>query len=138
MNKKLKNARAALKQLHDYAELLDIQIVSALAAACLKKLSAPLDSTPEFYKWLKAKYHALEDPVERGMVQLYWFFRHGCGLTGREAEVRVARIRNAFWKKHGVSEVPFRPEYRVGESRGCDAVHTAVRRFKGTSPRRNR
>jgi hypothetical protein len=131
LNRRLKKAQEALQELCDYARSLDIQDASVVADACLKKLSVLLigDRTPEFYKSIEAMYPTPEDPVGRGMVQLYWFFRHGCGLTGREAEVRVALIRNAFWEKLGVPKVPLRLKYKVGESRGCDAVHQAVLRF---------
>ena len=70
-----------------------------------------------------------EDPEVFGMVQLYWFFRHGCSLTGHESEVRVARLRNAFWTEHSVSKVKYRAKYDEVESQGCAAVHLAVWRF---------
>jgi hypothetical protein len=131
LNKKIEKAQAAVKELGDYARRLDIQDVSIVADLCFKKLSVLLigDTTPQFYNSIKAMYPTPKDPVGLCMVQLYWFFRHGCGLKGREAEVRVALLRNGFWKELGVYEVPFRPEYKTGESRGCDAVHEAVRRF---------
>jgi hypothetical protein len=141
LNRKLRNSRRALKDLHGYAGTLDevLGMEHVLAAKkCLETLEKlKEDSAPDFYQSIKGEYPALEDPVTLGMIQLYWFFRHGCGLSGHEAEVRVARIRNAFWTEHGVPEVPYRPEYRTGESKGCDAVHIAVLRFKqGTSRRR--
>jgi hypothetical protein len=71
-----------------------------------------------------------EDVEVFGMVRLYWFFRHGCNLNGDESEVRVARLRNAFWTEHGVSAVTYRANYIVGQSRVCEAVHVAVRRFR--------
>lgn len=75
-------------------------------------------------------------PLDKGMAQLYWFFRHGCSLSGDESEVRTALIRNAFWTDHGVRRVSFREKYEDAESRGCGAVQQAVRRFskaQGTS-----
>jgi hypothetical protein len=141
LNKKIEKAQAALQKLCDYAKPLDTQHVSTVADACLKKLSVLLtgDTTPEFYKSIEAVHPTPKDPVGRGMVQLYWFFRHGCGLQGREAEVRVGWIRNAFWKEYEVDEVPVRRVYETGESRGCGAVRSAVRRFQeGTFPRINR
>jgi len=135
LNKKIEKSQAALQELADYAKALDIQDVTVVADACLKKLSVLPIGEPECYTLLKAMYRTPRDPVSRGMVHLYWFFHHGCGLEGREAEVRVGWIRNAFWKELGVSEVPVRPAYETGESRGCNAVHTAVLRFQeGTSP----
>jgi hypothetical protein len=71
-----------------------------------------------------------KDPEAFGMVQLYWFFRHGCSLSGNESEVRVARLRNAFWTEHGVRTVIYRARYDKVESKGCEAVHVAVNRFK--------
>lgn len=136
LNKKIERVQAALQELGDYAKSLDFQDVSWVADACLKKLKILWIGDPECYKSLRDNkyYPTPRDPVGRGMIQLYWFFRHGCGLEGREAEVRVGWIRNAFWKKLGVSEVPVRPAYETGESRGCNAVHEAVLRFQeGTS-----
>jgi hypothetical protein len=134
LNKKIKKAQAALQELGDYAKPLDIQDVSMVADACLKKLSVLLigDTTPEFYKSIKARYLIPKDPVGRGMVQLYWFFRHGIRLTGDEAEIRVGMLRNAFWTRFHVSEVPIRHTYITGQSKGCDTVRIAVRRFRGT------
>jgi hypothetical protein len=78
-----------------------------------------------------ANEHPTPERVEAfGMVQLYWFFRHGCGLSGDESEVRAARLRNAFWTEHSISRVRYRAEYVSGESKGCDTVHVAVTRFK--------
>jgi hypothetical protein len=141
LNKKIAKAQAAMQELSDYARPLDIQLVSLVADACLKKLSVLLtgDRAPEFYESIEVMYPTPRDPVGRGMVQLYWFFRQGCGLKGRESEVRVGWIRNAFWKKYGVDEVPVRSVYETGDSRGCGAVRSAVRRFQeGTFPGINR
>jgi hypothetical protein len=71
-----------------------------------------------------------EDPEVFGMVQLYWFFRHECSLSGNESEVRAARLRNAFWTEHGIRTVMYRAGYDKVESKGCEAVHVAVNRFK--------
>jgi hypothetical protein len=141
--RKLGKARRALEDLREYAgsldEVLGMEHVRA-AKKCLETLEKlKEDSAPDFYQSIEGEYPVLEDPVTLGMVQLYWFFRHGCGLSGDEAEVHVARIRNAFWTEHGVQEVPYRPEYQPEQSKGCDAVHIAVLRFKqGTSHRRTR
>ena len=70
-------------------------------------------------------------PIAAGMIQLYWFFRHGCSLPGDEAEVRVAMIRNRLWTEYGVASVGVRYKYDgAGESKGCGAVQEAVRRFR--------
>lgn len=78
-----------------------------------------------------ADEHPTPERVEAfGMVQLYWFFRYGCRLSGHESEVRTARLRNVFWTEHGISPVPYRAEYISGQSKGCEAVHRAVWGFK--------
>jgi hypothetical protein len=84
---------------------------------------------------LASKPHS-KNPTKDLMVELYWFFRYGCRLTGDEAEVRVALLRNAFWTDFNVPTVNYLPEYQTGESKGCSAVHEAVRRWRpeqGTS-----
>jgi len=67
------------------------------------------------------------DPTSRCMVSLYWFFRHECSLSGDEAEVRVAKIRNTQWLDW-VSTVGYIAEYDGVQNRGCEAVHAAVLR----------
>lgn len=142
LTRKLERARRALEDLRKYAasldELLGWEHVRA-TKTCLETLQKlKQDTDPEFYQSIKTEYPALEDPVTLGMVQLYWFFRHGCRLSGDQAEVQVGRIRNAFWAEHGVPQVDYRPKYQMaGISKGCDAVHIAVLRFKqGTSRRK--
>jgi hypothetical protein len=137
---KLAKASRALEDLHKYAasldEVLGWQHVRA-TKICLKRLRRLKEEAyPEFHQSIKAEYPSLENPVTLGMVQLYWFLRHGCGLSGDQAEIQVARIRNAFWTDYGVPKVNYRPEYQTGESKGCDCVHLAVQRFKGTSCRK--
>jgi hypothetical protein len=140
LTRKLGKARRALENLRVYAQSLDELLGwehARLTKICLEALQKlKEDSDPKFYKSIEAEYPVLEDPAALGTVQLYWFFRHGCRLSGDEAEVRVARIRNAFWTEHGVSEVPYRPKYQPGESKGCDAVHVTILRFKQGTPRR--
>lgn len=141
LTRKLEKAARVLEDLRNYAASLDELLGwerERAAKICLKTLrKLKEDLAPEFYESIRTEYPALENPVTLGMVQLYWFFRNGCRLAGDEAEVRVARIRNAFWTAHGVSEVPYRPEYQTGESKGCDAVHVTILRFKqGTYRRR--
>jgi hypothetical protein len=141
LNKRVAKVRQSLEALQDYSRRLDPALpIAMVVTACLRMFSIfPVGEDPEFYEAIKSEYPSIEEPVALGMVQLYFFFLHGCGLPGREAEVRVALIRNAFWKKHGVSAVPFRTKYKTGESRGCNAVHAAVQRFQqGTSRQINR
>jgi hypothetical protein len=137
--RKREKAHRALEDLRNYAESLDMMLSweDVLAAKeCLKLLQNLKNPEPEFYESLRTEYPALKDPATLGTVQLYWFFRHGCRLSGDEAEVRVAGIRNAFWTEHSVPRVHYRPEYQTGESKGCDAVHVTVLRFKQGTPRR--
>ncbi len=141
LTRKLEKARRALEDLRKYGasldELLGWEHVRAAETSLERLRKLKEDTDPEFYQSIRPEYPALEDPVTLGMVQLYWFFRHGCRLSGDEAEVRVARIRNALWTEHGVPEVGYRPEYQTGESKGCNTVHIAVLRFKqGTSRRK--
>lgn len=131
---KLIQARRAVKQFGDYAQKLDpmhgtLDYINA-AKSCLKileKLST--DTSVDFEVSLKDEYPVVPDPTAFCMVRLYWLFRHGCCLSGDEAEVRVAMIRNAFWTQYGVQDVSYRPNYSDAESAGCGAVAEAVRRF---------
>jgi hypothetical protein len=151
---------AALRELRDYAKSLDSLLgreYLLAADACLnqfeKLFGKPFDGEDDkkadpgvrakrflgkpkndayswFFESIKSEYPlSLEDPTTLGMVQLYWLFRHGCELSGHESEVRVGMIRNAFWTKYDVSSVPLR-RGTAEESKGCNAVHTAVLRFK--------
>lgn len=123
LTRKLEKARRALGDLREYAgsldELLGWEHVRAAESSlrALQKLKE--DTAPEFYQSLKSEYPALEDPVTLGMVQLYWFLRHGCGLSGDEAEVRVARIRNSLWTEHGVPEVEYRLSIKPANPRAA-------------------
>ncbi|MGB7436252.1 MAG: hypothetical protein WBR26_06855 [Candidatus Acidiferrum sp.] len=136
LTRKLGKARRALEDLREYAETLDELLGSEHVRAtktCLETLQKLKEDTTaaEFYQSIESEYPALEGPVMLSMVQLYWFFRSGCGLSGHESEVRVAMIRNAHWTSFGVAKVDFIPAYQkqTTRSRGCQAVHEAVRRF---------
>ncbi len=76
------------------------------------------------------------NPVAPCMVRLYWFFRHGCGISGDQSEVRVALLRNAFWKKFNISSVEYRNRFdrESAEPAGCPAVIEAVRRYSAKMP----
>ena len=137
---KVQAAKSALVRLRDYASNLDPQIgepYSRTAAWCLAQLDplvAPLSSArwQEIHAGFKdsRKHHPVpDDPTSLNMVQLYWFFRHGCGVNGDESEVRAALIRNAFWDRW-VDPVTIVPRYTGSESVGCGAVHVAVHRFR--------
>jgi hypothetical protein len=146
LDRKLEKARKAVKELEDYTGDPDERSVDPLSDArqilsrkygvaaqrALRELDVQRTTPKEigFYESLRSEYETPERVEGFGMVKLYWFFRHGCGLTGDESEVRVARLRNAFWTEHGMSRVEYRRTYRDGESRGCEAVHVAVRRWR--------
>lgn len=146
LNRKLQKAQKAVEELRAYAEDSDTvnpDAASLHTARCLlgqtyrfaadRALKAlAMECPPNAREFAKvASEHPTPERVEAfGMVQLYWFFRHGCNLSGDEAEVRTARLRNAFWTEHGIDKVPYRAEYIPGESKGCNAVHAAVTRFK--------
>lgn len=132
--RKREKARRELENLRDYARNLDRLLAGddeEAARRCLEILSGIGDfDHAAILEVLSGQHPVPDDPAVRGMVDLYWFFRQCCGLTGDEAEVRVALLRNTFWTKYGVAEVDYRPTYIAGESKGCQAVHEAVRRFR--------
>jgi hypothetical protein len=132
--RKREKARRELENLRSYARDLDRLLAGddeEAAGRCLEILAGIGDyDHASILKALRGAHPVPDDPTVRGMVDLYWFFRQCCGLTGDEAEVRVALLRNTFWAKYGVAEVDYRPAYIAGESKGCQAVHEAVRRFQ--------
>jgi hypothetical protein len=134
LKRKREKVRAALQNWLDYARDLDPLLAGdsrEIASRCIELLGEVKDYDPALIvETIDATHPVTHDPVVKGMLSLYWFLRGACGLPGDEAEVRVALLRNAFWKQYGVSEVAYRPEYVTGESQGCQAVHEAVRRFK--------
>jgi hypothetical protein len=146
LNRKVEKARRAIEELRNYALDSDTADVSDNALHTAKTmLGFPyLNATgkalsalkPEFFPTVHEQvdlvkdYTKLEGVETFGMVRLYWFFRHGCNITGDDAEVRTARLRNAFWTKFGCEAIQFRPDYDGAESQGCDAVHVAVIRFR--------
>jgi len=148
LNRKLQKAQQELEGLLSYAQdsgtgnALDVSIHSArqmlghpfmvAASNALRDLDVKyLPDSQEHIEIASESLRPENDDLEVfGMVRLYWFFRHGCSLSGDESEVRVARLRNVFWTECGVSAVTYRAKYIVGQSQGCEAVHVAVRRFR--------
>jgi hypothetical protein len=148
LSSKLLKARKALEDLFSYANdskagsLLDPPSHEAremlgreyriVAERALPVLVAPssLPLEADVYKSLPSEYLTPSLDLAFQMVKLYWFFRHECDLTGHESEVRVARLRNAFWTKYGIAAVNYRPRYQRDASSGCNAVHVAVLRFR--------
>jgi len=146
LDRKLEKARKAVQELEDYAsdagtgpsdqschaarQMLGRKYHLA-ARRALRELR--VQTTPdeiEFCESQRNEYATPDHAEGFGMVQLYWFFRHECRLTGNESEVRVARLRNAFWTDHGVSDVKYRRTYQDAESIGCEAVHGAIHRWR--------
>lgn len=151
LDRKLLKARKAVESLMSYAKdsgtgnSADLPSHAArqtlgypyrtAAARALRALVVPSGVAPvmpdvDVYESLTSEYPTPDAPEVFGMVKLYWLFRHECGLSGHESEVRVARLRNAFWIEYEVRPVKLRATYRAGESIGCNAVHAAVRRFR--------
>lgn len=130
---KRERARRMLEDLFVYAASLDpLQAGDNAEAAkrCLKILDHVRDYDYASILEAPAVHPVSKDPTVRAMIDLYWFFRSGCQLPGDEAEVRVALLRNAFWTEIGISRIEYLSKYRTGESKGCSAVHEAVRRFR--------
>ena len=135
LGRNLEKAQRELKNLRNYAARLDAVMAwdyVSTASRCLELLTSLKTAETEFYESLKADYPRLEGPVAVGMVELYWFFREGVGMTGDEAEIQVGLLRNALWKKFGISQVNIRRTYDKVQSAGCDSVRRAARRLKGT------
>ena len=149
LNRKLQKARQSVEELMAYAQdsrkenASDSPLYIArrmlgqpyIVAASNALLDLDIKYLPDAQKHIEIATESLEgigseDVEVFGMVKLYWFFRHGCGLSGDESEVRVARLRNAFWTKYGVSKIKYRATYVSGQSQGCEAVHVAVRRYR--------
>lgn len=95
----------------------------------LKRLEEDPSTAGETYRSLKSEYPVLEDPLQLGMVEFYWFFRHECRCSGHESEVRVAMIVNDFLISDGASKLSYKPTYTTGETQGCSAVRLAVQRY---------
>ena len=152
LNRKLKKVRLAIKELKEYAE--DSGKRSGVGAndaqhrarrylgttyyfaadETLKALDARGHNSAKHHIETAKEFLAPWDQEEvYGMVRLYWFFRHGCALPGNEAEVRVARLRNAFWSSYGAKNITYRAKYDGIDSQGCEGVHITVSRYK---PRR--
>lgn len=146
LNRKVEKARRAIEELKEYAldsdtvdtrkdslhtarKMLGFPYMNAINKA-LSALEVRFFPNAQEQIELVENYEAPEGPEAFGMVRLYWFLRYGCSINGDEAEVRTALLRNAFWTKHSVCAVKYRAEYIVGQSRGCEAVHVAVWRFR--------
>lgn len=149
LNRKIKKVRLAIKELKEYAEdsgesnsvgandalhrARQILGTTYLIAAddALRALDARGHNSAKHHIETAKEFLSPCDQEEAfGMIRLYWFFKHGCNLSGHESEVRVARLRNVFWAEYGIERVKFRPGYDGVASQGCEAVRLAVMRFK--------
>jgi hypothetical protein len=135
LSRKTSKLRGDLEGLRKYARrlhpLLGLRYFRA-ADDCLDILSG-LREDPfalEVSRSLKAEYRPLENPRQLAMVELYWFFRHECGRSGHESEVRVAMMLNEFLRSGGAGELKYSSTYDGIESQGCAAVRLAVSRYR--------
>jgi hypothetical protein len=139
-NRRIKACQLALTDLENYLEKLSplIKPVHLFGKALDEFFSNSLPEPgsikfPDLSGLLKTPgFHiTLKDPVAPCMVKLYWFFRHGCEITGDHSEVRVALLRNTFWGKYKIPPVKYREKFdrEVAEPAGCPAVIEAVRRY---------
>jgi len=146
LNRRLQKARRAVEELKAYAEdsraegpkdmerhwarhLLGFNYRLAADKALRALVMKCPPEAQEFAK-IAGEYPTPERVGAFGMVQLYWFFRHECKLSGHESEVRAARLRNAFWTEFGISKVPYRKTLQDGQHRGCGAVHAAIVNYR--------
>jgi hypothetical protein len=75
-----------------------------------------------------------ENPVAPCMIKLYWFFHHGCGISGNQSEIRVALLRNAFWQTDRFPRVGYKEIAGAEGSAECGAVKRAVQRYSTRLP----
>lgn len=75
-----------------------------------------------------------ENPVAPCMIKLYWFFHHGCGISGNQSEVRVALLRNTFWRNARIPTVKCKEIAGAEGSAECGAVKRAVQRYSTKLP----
>ncbi len=147
LERKIEKARKALEELRDYSGKLHWMMRGiirsmepplqrrdsrSVAEHCIKLLEQLELRTPESFREERESFlhsHDPHDPTTFNMVKFYWLFRHGCGLSGHESEIRVALMRNAFWTEW-TKPVKYRPRYDTVESGGCTAVRRAVSRFR--------
>jgi hypothetical protein len=132
LKKALERNATDAQSLHSLSQDYGAQVT--FAKETLKKMEG-LDCTKRSKQdWLQMQqtfpriYPVRDNPTDRLMVFLFSFFHHGSGLSKNEAELRVGLIRNTFWHDW-VAPVRVRHRSTVDESRGCSAVHAAVRRF---------
>lgn len=141
LRSKLNTAIRNLGDLNRYATTLDSQYgfeeLPPTVEKCLElleKFKTVESIADDFHRCresgedLRSLQNEFTDPTAKCMVRLYWLYRHECQISGDEAEVRVALIRNKYWTEW-VEPIAYRSKYEHAQSKGCEAVHTAVLRF---------
>jgi hypothetical protein len=142
LDEKVVEIRHALRELHKTATLQGKAGADyAWFAAQGLQIKPPFESGPSADDLLRRREEIikspdyLESPETFCMVRLYWFFRTGCGQSGKESEIRTGLIRNYFWTEFGLKRVKIisRKIFRNRGndiSRGCSAVKLAVSHFR--------
>ena len=145
LRRKLQKAVKELRNLRDYANSLDWQYgfeeLAQRAEICRLELSKFLhveSLADEYAQRRKFGDNPRNDhielrhfnPVTLYMVHLYWLFRDGCSLSGHESEVRVAMIRNSFWRELDVEPASYLDNYDGSQNKGCTTVRQAVARYR--------
>ncbi len=140
LGRKVDEAVEALHRVRHYASKLHPSVGGDLAFTAERAITMltrqQYRHTPESLRALRnelkesssTSYPCPEDPATFGMLQLYWFFRHGCGLSGDESEVRTALIRNTFWPPLAKS-IKVKLHYSDAESKGSTTVRQAAANF---------
>jgi hypothetical protein len=145
LNKHVAKVTAALDKLKNYANGLDDWLGMNHRLFAEKGLNAAehLRNHQSADEWkhdraLHSEFAAIagfspfpEDPAASSTVQLFWFFRSGCGLSQGDSCLRAALVRNAFfsrWAKKIAYNVKHRSLFL--QSRGSNAVIQDVRRFR--------
>ena len=134
LTKQVKKAQQELQKLHNLAgkaiPVLGRRYVLT-ADRCMKDLEDHCEPIPEEQLRQQLSIHQPEDDQSSfAVVPLYWFFRHECGLSGNESEVRAAMIRNQFLTPPGKEPLKYQAESTGGEFGGSSAVRLAVSRYR--------
>jgi len=134
LTKQVKKAQQELHKLHNLAgKAIPVLGRRYLLAAdrCLKDLGDHCEPIPDDQLRQQLSIHQPEDDQSSfAVVPLYWFFRHECGLSGNESEVRAAMIRNQFLTAPGKEPLKYQAESTGGEFGGSSAVRLAVNRYR--------
>jgi hypothetical protein len=133
LTKQVEKIRLALAKLEDLADQVPPLLgrrYKVGAQACLDCLDVYCTPIPdETLREQLSIHQPQDDPTSFAVVPLYWFFRHECGQSGNESEVRAAMLRNQFLTPPGREPLKVEAEFTGGESGGSSAVRIAVRRY---------